>query len=100
MLRSAGFFRLMVICTVLGSVPVLAQKITGDIAGDVTDSSGAVVPNASVTAENIGTSLTRNATTNEAGGFRINDLPIGTYRVAVSAEGFKTTQRNSEVAAS
>ena len=100
MLRSAGFFRLMVICTVLGSVPVLAQKITGDIAGDVTDSSGAVVPNASVTAENIGTSLTRTATTNEAGGFRINDLPIGTYRVAVSADGFKTTQRNSEVAAS
>jgi hypothetical protein len=96
---SSAFFTLVIICAAMGSVPVCAQKITGDIAGGVTDSSGAVVPNAAVTVENIGTKLTRTATTNEAGNFRINDLPIGTYRVAVAAPGFKTTQRNAEVAA-
>src|SRR5579862_692430 len=93
-----GLFFLLFVSLSLGS-PVFAQKITGDISGVVTDSSGAVVPNVAVTAENLGTKLTRTANTNESGSYRINDLAIGTYRVAVSLSGFKTTQRNVDVSA-
>jgi hypothetical protein len=78
---------------------LLAQKISGDISGDVTDSSGAVVPHAAVTAQNIGTNVTRAANTSDTGSFRINDLPIGTYRVSVTAGGFKTLERQVEVSA-
>src|SRR5260370_31485316 len=94
-----AFLTLVIICAAIGSVPVWAQKITGDIAAEVTGSTGAVVAGVAITLENLGTKLTRTATTNEAGNFRINDLPIGTYRVAVSAPGFKTTERKAEVVA-
>ena len=60
--------------------PLSAQKITGDISGDVTDKSGGVVAGATVTVENTGTGLTRTTTTNDSGNFRIPELPIGTYR--------------------
>ena len=101
MLRRVGFafLTLVIICAAFGWVPVCAQRITGDIAGDLTDSTGAVVAGAAITLENVGTKLTRTTTANEAENFRINDPPIGTYRVAVSAPGFKTTERKAEVVA-
>src|SRR5215470_2438240 len=92
-------FALCFLCLVLLSLPVSAQKITGDIEGDVTDSSGAVVPNATATAENVATNLSRTATSGSNGIFRINDLPIGTYKVSVSAPGFKVTERTVQVSA-
>jgi Carboxypeptidase regulatory-like domain/TonB-dependent Receptor Plug Domain len=81
------------------TIPVCAQKISGDIAGDVTDSTGAVVANATVTAEKLDTRLLRSATASSTGSFRIPELPIGIYKVSVSAPGFKTTVRNMEVSA-
>src|SRR5262244_409140 len=77
--------------------PLFAQKITGDISGNVTDSSGAVVPNASVTAENLGTNEKRTINTTESGGYRIPDLAIGQYKVTVAAQGFKTSVQNVQV---
>ena len=56
-------------------------------------SSGAVVPNATATVENVATNLSRTATSSATGTFRINDLPIGVYKVSVAAPGFKTTER-------
>ena len=78
--------------------PLSAQKITGDISGDVTDKSGGVVAGATVTVENTGTGLTRTTTTNDSGNFRF-PFPIGTYRVSVAAAGFKTTVSNVSVSA-
>ena len=91
-------FFVLVVC--LGvSLPVLGQRITGDIAGDVTDSTGAVVPNVTVTAVNTGTNLSRSGVTSATGAFRIPELPIGTYRVTASAEGFKSAVQTAEVQA-
>ncbi len=75
-----------------------AQTITGTISGDVTDASGAVVPGAIITVEHTGTGFSRTATTTGTGSYRIPELAIGTYRVAASAQGFKTMVRTAEVA--
>ncbi len=93
-----ALFLVLVVC--LGvSRPVLGQRITGDIAGDVTDSTGAVLPNVTVTAVNTGTNLSRSGVTSATGAFRIPELPIGTYRVTASAEGFKSAVQTAEVQA-
>lgn len=63
---------------------------TGNIQGTVTDSSGAVVPNAIVTLTNQATQVKRVAKTNEAGGYLFPGIPIGTYNVEVTAPSFKT----------
>ena len=53
--------------------------------GTVKDSSGAVVPGASVTARNLGTSLMRTVTTDGTGNFTIPDLPVGHYSLKTEA---------------
>lgn len=67
----------------------LAQSTTdGAIGGGVTDSSGAVVPGANVTARNLGTSATVKATTDGNGRYLIGHLQPGTYSLEISAKGF------------
>src|SRR5690349_13447780 len=65
------------------------QVTTTNIAGTVTDSSGAAIPAAQVTVTNIGTGYTRNAQTGAQGEYRLEFLPVGNYTVEVSANGFK-----------
>ena len=89
---------LLISATVFFSLPIAsAQTITGSIAGDVTDSSGAVVPNATVTVESAATGVKRTATSSGSGSYKIPELPIGTYKVSAAAEGFKTVVRNADV---
>jgi hypothetical protein len=71
-------------------LPARAQQTLGSINGTVTDSSGAVVSDASVKARNIGTNLEQTAKSRNDGSFSIVDLPIGTYEVSFSKIGFKT----------
>ena len=68
------------------AAPVMAQS-TGTIQGTVTDASGAVVPNAQVTAVNIATNTTRVTQTDASGNYLLPSLPIGTYRLEVQASG-------------
>jgi hypothetical protein len=70
--------------------PGFAQTVTGSITGVVSDSSGAVVPGAQVTASNTGTGVKTEARTNDAGAYTIRFLPIGPYTVSVTAPGFST----------
>ncbi len=74
----------------LCSKPARAQQTLGAINGTITDASGAVISKAQVEAKNLGTGLTVKATTEGDGSFSIVDLPIGTYSVTISKEGFKT----------
>src|SRR5438477_925172 len=70
--------------------PAAAQEVTGTIAGTVTDSSGAVVPNASVTVTNMEKNVViRSLVSGSSGEYVAALLPIGHYSVAISAPGFK-----------
>ena len=75
----------------------LAAQNTATISGTVTDASGAAVPKAQVTATNVGTSLSRSATSNDAGQYVIEFLPTGEYRVEASVQGFKKFVRSGLV---
>jgi outer membrane receptor protein involved in Fe transport len=66
-----------------------AQAVKATILGVVTDSSGATIPGAKVTATNSGTGITRTATTDSQGRYTVADLDIGTYEVDAEAAGFK-----------
>jgi outer membrane receptor protein involved in Fe transport len=94
LLRSVS--TLLFVCFVV-SLPLFAQKITGDISGTITDASSAAVTGATVRVENVGTGAKATATTNETGFYRIPDLNPGTYRVTVEASGFKTMSRQATV---
>src|ERR1700676_864138 len=72
------------------SVPVSAQVTGATILGTVTDSSGAVIPNAVVFIKNLATGVTRSLTTDAAGFYTAPNLLAGSYEVTVKAPGFAT----------
>src|SRR3989442_15491164 len=74
-------------------IPSSAQLPTGTILGVVKDTSGAVVPGASLTITNIDTSLTRTGRSTEDGSYRFPALPVGRYRLDVLKEGFSGLTR-------
>ncbi len=82
------------------AAPARAQKITGEITGTVTDSTGAALPGAAVTAVCSGTGLTRSVVASTAGGFSLPELPVCVYKVSATMQGFKTTSREVQVAVS
>ena len=65
-----------------------AQVLYGSIVGNVTDRSGAAVPDAAVTVVETGTGLTRSTKSNESGQFQFPTVPSGSYKVTVSKTGF------------
>jgi hypothetical protein len=69
--------------------PVFAQGIRATVTGRITDPSGAVVPNATVSITNTGTNETRRVQTNEEGEYTIPQLPPGEYSLTVEQSGFK-----------
>ena len=78
------------VLSLLCASPLAAQNATAEIVGTVTDNSGAAVPNAHVTATHIATGVARSMETNAAGAYAFTFVPIGTYSVTISADGFKT----------
>src|ERR1700722_12092579 len=78
-----------VVVVFLLSVAAYSQTFRGAINGTVTDPSGAVVANANVTATNVATDVAITATSTSDGAFSFQDLPLGTYKITVSAAGFK-----------
>ena len=87
--------KFLVLLAILGAccLPAFGQvSPTGSIAGTVTDSQGAVVPNATVTAKNKNTGKEETTQTNDSGNYKIQSVEApGTYVVTVKAtSGFKT----------
>ncbi len=84
-----------VVCLFLGALLALsasgvAQSVRGAIAGNVTDSSGAVVPGAKIVALNTDNGGTNTTTSTSAGSYRFTELPLGHYNITVTAPGFAT----------
>jgi hypothetical protein len=88
-----GWLRVFVLALLACSL-ASAQQITGNIRGTVTDPSGAVVQNATVSARQMETGLTRTTVTGRAGDFLVVELPVGHYRLEITATGFQRYVRD------
>ncbi len=86
--------RLSALAFICVHTPMYAQTSAATVSGFITDSTGASVPNATVTFTNQATGVVTTATTNEAGQYRIPGLLAGQYKSSVSASGFKTEVRS------
>jgi Carboxypeptidase regulatory-like domain/TonB dependent receptor len=85
---------LLLLGLLLALVPsrTLAQAIFGSINGTVTDPSGAVVPNASITVTDTDKGTTKVVTTSDSGSFLVHDLIPDHYQLKVEAPGFSIAQ--------
>lgn len=78
--------------------PAFAQEATGKVVGNVTDQTGAAVPNAGVTVTNVETNISHDTKTDPSGYYQVLQLPIGHYRVVATAPGFEKTTIEAQTA--
>jgi len=88
---------LLALFTTVGALRAYAQSDNGSIVGTVTDSTGAVIPNASVVVTNVDTGLKLNGKSNDSGEFQIFAIPRGNYKADVEAQGFQSQTANFAV---
>ena len=78
--------------------PGYSQILYGSLTGNVTDPTSAAVPGVHVEATNLGTNVKTEGDTDDRGVYRFTNLQPGTYRVAVTAKGFRPyVETNVEV---
>src|SRR5579871_5122683 len=82
---------------VMASSPraVAQTSTTGGVTGSITDPSGAVVPKADVTLTRTDTNAVEKQSTNESGQFVFSGLTPGTYKITVTAPGFRVASESS-----
>jgi hypothetical protein len=78
---------LVLLLLITFAAPAFAQSTLGTIQGTVSDNTGAVLPNATVTATNTTTNFSRSGTTDATGNYSLPQLPLGPYRLDVQASG-------------
>jgi hypothetical protein len=88
--RAAPWALAMVLTILMLAPPMLKAQGTANILGTVTDPTGAVIPDAKVTAKNTGTAIERTVQTGKNGEYAFTALQLGTYNVTIEAAGFKT----------
>lgn len=91
-----GGLTLLLALAACSSLSLRAQTSRGSVTGIVTDQTGAAIPNAAVTLTG---TITRSATTNDAGLYRFDAVEPGEYSIEFSAGGFKKAQRGGVTAA-
>jgi outer membrane receptor protein involved in Fe transport len=79
---------LLVFCLSAAGLRLIAQADLASLTGLVTDSAGAVIRGAKVTAVSSGTAVSRSSTTDEAGYYNFPSLPAGNYEISVDEAGF------------
>ena len=92
-----GLVVLCAVCWLWRPVRSSLRSTTQTLSGSVVDATGAVIPGADVAAKHNGTGVVSNAVSNAEGLFSIPSLPIGTYTVTVTLQGFKTVVVNDVV---
>ena len=97
MLRTTLFALVSLAIVVSGATGAFAQAISGNLVGTVLDSSSAVVPGATVSATKIDTGVVTTTTSNSTGAYHFENLPVGTYRIAVTSRSFKTAVQQVDV---
>src|SRR5262245_20849180 len=85
---------IMLVAALLATSSALAQS-TATVQGSVTDSKGAVLPNATVVVKHRATSTERTTQTDTDGNYQIAALPVGVYSIEVRVQGFKTQVADS-----
>ena len=90
---------LLVLALLATGMRLYGQAATGAIVGTVTDSTGAVLPNAKVSIINKATNASRETSANGEGLFSAPALDAGDYQVRVEAQGFRTLVRDATVQA-
>src|ERR1700676_3043709 len=99
-LRNALFdFRVgaALLLSILCSHPMHGQVVGGSISGTISDKSGAVVANATVTMKNLATDVSTAVKTNAQGLYSLPNLLPGNYQQTVSAAGFEVSIRKGIV---
>jgi hypothetical protein len=81
-------YSLLALLFVIAATSLQAQTITGSVTGTVTDPTGAVVPNAKVTAVNTQTGVSTSTQSNAQGIYFLRFLQIGRYKLTTEAQGF------------
>lgn len=81
-------FAIWVICSCV-QLPCFGQGATGSILGNVSDATGAAMPDVAITATNTLTGQTRSLTSDASGSYLFRSLPVGQYQIAAEANGFK-----------
>ena len=88
-------------CLVVFSLLVLTgsvfAQVNGQLTGTVTDPSGAAIANAKITVTNAAKAFSASTTSNSSGNYTVREIPVGTYKVATEATGFKTVSNNDVV---
>src|SRR4051812_15580681 len=94
-MRRPDVYRFVIALIVASSVvyPAFSQVAGGVIAGTVSDSSGAALPNAKVIVHNVATGVDTQLTSNDSGFYRAANLLPGSYDVTASARGFSNLVR-------
>jgi hypothetical protein len=77
------------------SPAAIAQTLYGSLTGNVTDKTGAAIPNARVETLNVATGVAKQSLTDDRGGFQFNDLQPGSYKVTISAKAFSSRIQDS-----
>src|SRR5437867_13233155 len=78
----------------LGTCLSVAQSSTATILGTVKDSTGALIPGASITVKHTESGLTRSVVSGERGGYNVPLLPVGAYEITTTMPGFKQEVRS------
>jgi hypothetical protein len=88
---------LVAVCLLVGGSPAEAQTgNSGTISGTVTDPSGAVIANATVTIHNVVSGFERTTTTDSSGDFTFANIPFNPYHLTVTADGFQSYTQDVE----
>src|SRR5258708_3001420 len=87
--------RVVGLVCLLGAAPVFSQTTTGRILGEVTDSTGAGLPGATVTVTDVQRATTRTVTADQSGNYAVPNLAPSVYSVRAEAKGFKRVERPS-----
>lgn len=95
-MRRSLYFALLICCLVAVATGIAwGQGAAGTLTGTVQDKSGAVVPGATVVVTNVATGVEEKTTTTSAGAYTLPYLPAGTYKIRVTAPGFRPAENEN-----